>query len=89
MVGVGNDVEDIAEEVEQILLVELIGNLRGRVGEVVDDLVRDYKSATRSPFKWRLTVETSVRNIPHGVLEGPDDRIDDQLELRRRKFEEC
>lgn len=34
-----------------------------------------------------LTVQTSVGNIPHGVLESPDDRVDDQLELSRRNLQ--
>lgn len=32
---------------------------------------------------------TSVSHIPHGVFEGPDDRIQHQFELGRGDGEEC
>jgi hypothetical protein len=42
VVGVGNDVEYVAEEVEEVLLVELIRNIWRRIGKVVDDVERDW-----------------------------------------------
>ena len=32
---------------------------------------------------------TGVGHVPHGVLEGPDDGVQDQLELGRRDGQEC
>ena len=32
-----------------------------------------------------LTVETGLSDITHGVLDGPDDTIHEQLELWRRE----
>ena len=36
----------------------------------------------------QLTVETSVRYIPHGMFESPDHRIHDKLEFRRRQLQQ-
>ena len=33
-------------------------------------------------------VETGVCHVPHGVLEGPDDGVEDELELLRRNGQE-
>jgi hypothetical protein len=41
VVGVGEDVEDVAQQREQILLVELARNVGRRGGKVVDNLERD------------------------------------------------
>lgn len=32
---------------------------------------------------------TSISHVPHGVFEGPDDRVQHQFELGRRDGEEC
>ena len=42
---------------------------------------------------WLLTLvswlcDTCVRHVPHGVLEGPDDGVENQLELLGRDREE-
>lgn len=34
-------------------------------------------------------VEASVRHVALGVAEGPDDRVDHKLQLRRRHRKEC
>ena len=34
--------------------------------------------------KGQITIETCVRNIPHGVFNGPDDTIHKEFELVRR-----
>jgi hypothetical protein len=34
-------------------------------------------------------LQTGVSNVPHCVLEGPNDRVKYQLELCRRNIQEC
>ena len=45
--------------------------------------VKKLGERTRDDQRKRREDHTCVRYIPHGVLEGPDDGVQDQLELGR------
>ena len=67
--------EDILKYREEIGLEETIGDGEIRVGNVVDHL--------------ETQVETCISDIPHGVLDCPDDAIHRELELGGRQLEQC
>lgn len=48
MIRISEDKEDVAEHVEQVLLVELVGDILRRARKVVDDLKGDFRSAAPS-----------------------------------------
>lgn len=74
VVVVGQDVEDVVQQVQEVRLVECLGNGWLTRGEVVDDLVTDLQS--------------SVGNITHRVLKGPHNTVHDKAKLSRRKLHE-
>lgn len=37
----------------------------------------------------QLTIETSLRDVAHRVLDRPDDTVHEQLVLRRRYRQQC
>lgn len=46
------------------------------------------QSANRDREQWARTVQSSLRNISHRVLDGPDDAVHEKLELRRKDGQE-
>ena len=73
--GVGDDAEHVLEDVGVVSLVEALRRLRTGAGHVLQELVED--------------AETRVGDVSHRVLKGPNDGVQDQLELSRRNGEKC
>lgn len=48
---------------------------------------RSMSAGVTLPTKTVLTAQTKVGDISHSMFDSPDDRVDDQLELRRWELE--
>lgn len=68
-----DNAEHVLQDVRVVRLVEGLRRVR-LTGHVLEQLEQD--------------AESGVSHISHRVLEGPDDRVEDQLELRGRDGEE-
>ena len=66
--------EDVLQYDGVVRLVEALGG-RVMLGHVLQHLVEN--------------AQTGVSHVAHGVLEGPDDGVQHQLELCRGYAEEC
>ena len=72
--GVGHHGEHVLEDVRVVCLVEGLRRLVLLAGHVLQQLEED--------------VEPGVGDVAHRVLERPDDRVEDELELRGGNVEE-
>jgi len=80
VIRVGQHKERVLQDAEIVLLEELVGYLRIRRGEVVDDLQahchkvnRTRKCQEDSP----RTVQASLGDVSHRMLDRPHDAIDE------------
>jgi len=71
--SVGHNREDVLKDVNVVRLIESLGG-RFVLAHILQELVED--------------IQTGVGHIAHRVLESPDDRVQDELELSRRKAHE-
>jgi len=75
VVRIREDEEDVLQNAKEVLLEEEVGVLWLCCGgEVVDDL--------------EAKVEASVGDVAHGVFDGPDNTVHEELELSRGDGEE-
>lgn len=84
MIRVRQNEEYVLDNAGEIGLEEAVANIRICACKIVDDLQAHYKESESVIFYqagWSLTIETSVRNISHRMLDRPNDAVHEQFKL--------